>query len=47
LQGRTILEHPHHEAVSDVNFSPDGKLVGYGIKSGQELWWKVEKMEGR
>jgi hypothetical protein len=44
LQGRTIREHPHYEAVWDVVFSPDGKSVGYGVKIGQELWWKVEEL---
>ena len=32
------------EAFWDVSFSPDGKLVGYGVKTGQELIWKVEKL---
>jgi Tol biopolymer transport system component len=45
LQGKTVREHPHYEAVWDVSFSPDGKLVGYGVKIGNELWWKVEKLE--
>lgn len=33
------------EAVWDVSFSPDGKLVGYGVRAGQEFWWKVERIE--
>lgn len=45
LQGKTLRELPHYEAVWDVTFSPDGKLVGYGIRTGQELWWKVEKLD--
>ncbi len=44
LKGRTIREHPHYEAVWDVTFSPDGKFVGYGIKTGQEFWWKAEEL---
>jgi hypothetical protein len=44
LLGKTIREHPHYEAVWDSVFSPDGKSVGYGVRVGQELWWKVEKL---
>lgn len=44
LQAQTIKEHPQYEAVWDVFFSPDSKNVGYGVKIGQELWWKVEKL---
>ncbi|MSN24667.1 MAG: hypothetical protein GJV46_02235 [Geobacter sp.] len=44
LQGKITREHPHYEAVWDVSFSPDGKSVGYGVKVGNELWWKVEKL---
>lgn len=44
LKGRIIREHPHYEAVWDVSFSPDRKSVGYGVKIGRELWWKVEKL---
>ncbi len=43
-KGQTIKEHPHYEAVWDLAFSPDGKSVGYGVKIGQEFWWKVEKL---
>lgn len=44
LQGRTLREHPHYEAVWEVNFAPDGKSVGYGVKSGQQYRWQVEKL---
>jgi len=40
--GKILQEHPPYEAVWDYKFSPDGKYVGYGVKIGQELWWKVE-----
>lgn len=43
-QGKTLKAHPQYEAVWDVFFSPDGKNVGYGVKIGQELWWKVETL---
>jgi len=33
------------EVVWDVNFSLDGKLVEYGVKTGQVFWWKVETLE--
>jgi len=44
LKGRAVREHPHYESVWDVSFSSDGKLLGYGVKTGQEFWWKVEKL---
>lgn len=43
--GQILREHPPYEAVWDFKFSPDGKYVAYGVKTGQELWWKVEKVE--
>jgi WD40 repeat protein len=42
--GKIVKEHSPYEAVWDFKFSPDGKSVGYGVKIGQELWWKVEKL---
>ncbi len=39
--GKILQEHPPYDAVWDYKFSPDGKSVGYGVKTGQELWWKV------
>ncbi len=39
--GQILQEHPPYDAVWDFKFSPDGKNVGYGVRSGQELWWKV------
>jgi len=44
LQGRTVREHPRYEAVWEVNFAPDGKTFGYGVKSGQQYRWQVEKI---
>lgn len=43
-KGEILQEQPPYEAVWDLKFSPDGKYVGYGVRSGQELWWKVEKI---
>lgn len=44
LQGKIIREQPHYEAVWDVTFLNNGASVGYGVKQGNELWWKVEKL---
>jgi hypothetical protein len=44
-RGRTLREHPRYDAVWETSFAPDGKSVGYGVKQGQELWWKVESIE--
>lgn len=44
LQGKTLREHPRYQAVFEVQFSPDGKSVGYGVRKGQELWWMVEPL---
>lgn len=44
-QGRTVQEHPHYEAIWEPVFSPDGKSVAYGVKTGQELWWRVEPLK--
>jgi len=41
-RARTVREHPHYLAVFDAAISPDGKTVGYGVRDGQALWWKVE-----
>lgn len=45
-QGRTVREHPHYLAVYEVAFSPDGRSIGYGVRDGQALWWKVEPVAG-
>lgn len=42
--GQVIQEQAHYEAIWDFTFSPDGKSIGYGVKDGPELWWKVEKL---
>jgi len=44
LHGNIVREHPHYEAVWEVYYSPDGEHVGYGVMTGQELWWKVEPL---
>lgn len=38
-------ESEAYDYVSPLVFSQDGKFVGYGVKIGQELWWKVKIVE--
>lgn len=42
--GRTIRTHPAYEQVFDVVFTADGKSMAYGVKDGNKLIWKVEKL---
>lgn len=42
--GRTIKELPSYGQVFEVQFSRDGKFIGYGVKDGQKLIWKVERL---
>lgn len=43
--GKVLRQHPAYEMVFDVAFTSDGKSVAYGVKDGQQLLWKVEKIE--
>lgn len=43
--GKVLRQHPAYEMVFDVSFTADGKSVAYGVKDGQQLLWKVEKIE--
>lgn len=43
-KGRTIKEYARYEAVWNISFSPDGQSIGYGVKDGNKLVWKVEKL---
>jgi Tol biopolymer transport system component len=44
LTGKILRKHPAYEQVFQPVFTSDGKSVAYGVKDGQELWWKVEKL---
>ncbi len=43
--GRTIRKHPDYEMVFPVTFTSDGKSVTYGVKDGNKLIWKVERLD--
>ena len=43
--GKILREHSPYDAVWDYTFSPDGKYIGYGVRTGRELWWKVEPVK--
>jgi len=42
--GKIIRQHPGYERVFDTTFTEDSKSVAYGVKDGNQLWWKVEKL---
>lgn len=42
--GNNAKQHQHYDGVWGGVFLADGKSVGYGVKIGSELWWKVEKL---
>ena len=42
--GKVLGRHPSYEQVFQPVFTADGKSVAYGIKDGQKLIWKVEKL---
>lgn len=44
LDGNLVRKHPDFEMVFEPIFSGDGKSVGYGVKEGAKLAWKVEKL---
>lgn len=39
-----IREHPGYERVFEPEVSVDSATVGYGVKDGNQLWWKVESL---
>ena len=42
--GKVIRQHPDYEMVFEPSFTADGKSVAYGVKDGNKLIWKVEKL---
>lgn len=42
--GKVIRQHPDYELVFQPVFTADGKSVAYGVKDGNRLIWKVEKL---
>jgi Tol biopolymer transport system component len=44
LNGKTIKELPRYERVFDTTFTKDGQSVAYGVKDGNQIAWKVEKL---
>lgn len=42
--GKTIRQYPSYEQVFPVVFTEDGKSIAYGVKDGNKLVWKVEKL---
>jgi WD40 repeat protein len=42
--GNVLRQHPSYEQVFQPVFTADGKSVAYGVKDGQKLIWKVEKL---
>lgn len=43
-QGGTVSRHPAYEQVFQPVFTADGTSVAYGVKDGNKLIWKVEKL---
>jgi hypothetical protein len=43
-EGKVLRQHPAYEQVFPVRFLEDGRSIGYGVKDGQQLCWKVEAL---
>jgi hypothetical protein len=43
--GTTISQHPAYEQVFQPVFTADGTSIAYGVKDGNKLVWKVEKLD--
>jgi len=44
IDGKTIKQHPAYEQVFQPAFTSDGTSVAYGVKDGNKLVWKVERL---
>ncbi|MDP2158009.1 MAG: hypothetical protein Q8K68_09905 [Nitrospirota bacterium] len=43
--GKTIMQHPSYEQLFQIAFTTDGRSVSYGVKDGNKLISKVEKLD--
>ena len=43
--GKVLKEFPKYERVFETIFTADGKSVAYGVKEGNQIMWKVEKLD--
>ncbi|ABQ24716.1 PD40 domain-containing protein [Geotalea uraniireducens] len=43
--GRMIRRHPAFDMVFEQVYTADGKSVAYGVKDGNKLAWRVEKLD--
>lgn len=44
LDGNLLRQHSSYELVFEPVFNSDGTSIGYGVKDGAKLIWKVEKL---
>lgn len=44
MTGKTIKQYPAYEQVFQPVFTADGKSIAYGVKDGNKLVWKVERL---
>jgi hypothetical protein len=44
VASNVIRRHPEYEMVFATTFTGNGKSVAYGVKDGNKLMWKVEKL---
>jgi Tol biopolymer transport system component len=44
-KGITVEQQPDYDMVWQPVITPDGKSIAYSVKTGRELWWKVEPLK--
>jgi hypothetical protein len=44
-RGATVEQQPDYDMVWQPVITPDGKSIAYSVKTGKELWWKVEPLK--
>jgi len=42
--GTILKRHQGYDQVFETVFTADGKSVAYGVKDGNQIVWKVEKL---